>query len=176
MIEIQKETISAEEKTFRTKTGFCHVLPDKIVLTRNGILGSVAAVTVGNTISRTRVIQGILTLGLFYAAFYSYQNRNLFMFHRPFLFLALAGYLIFNIVRSFKLSATPIIERAQISQVVFHEALRGLIRPYFEVFFENEKGRIKKRLILLPGSLMDSQRAETEKALQIMKEEGIIKM
>ena len=40
------------EKTFKTKTGFCHILPDKIILTRDGVVGNVAKVTVGNNITR----------------------------------------------------------------------------------------------------------------------------
>jgi len=34
------------EKKFKTKTGFCHILADKLILTRDGIVGNVANVTV----------------------------------------------------------------------------------------------------------------------------------
>ena len=44
------------EKIFKTKTGFCHILSDKIILTRDGIIGNVAKVTVGNTINRVLLI------------------------------------------------------------------------------------------------------------------------
>lgn len=173
-MDTQNESTRTKEKTFRTKTGFCHILPDKIILSRDGIAGAVAEVTVGNQISRTLILQGIIALGLIYAAIDSYQHRTLLTFYRPFAFGALSAFLIYNILRSSKNSATPIIERNKIKQVKFKEAIEGLTRSRFEVFFEDEKGRVKKRLILLPGSIMDNQQTETDKALQIMKEEGMI--
>ena len=49
------------EKTFKTKTGFCHILSDKIILTRDGIIGNVAKVTVENNINRVLLIYGGLS-------------------------------------------------------------------------------------------------------------------
>jgi hypothetical protein len=172
---MEKETTYITEKIFKTKTGFCHVLPDKIVLSRDGILGNVAAVTVGNNISRILVLQGIIALGLIYAAFESYQHPTLFNRSRPIIFGLLAIYLIYNILKSSRNSATPVIDRQKIKEVKFKKAIEGLTRSRFEVFFETEKGSIKKRLILLPGSIMDNLQTETDKALQIMTEEGILK-
>jgi len=53
------------KNTFKTKTGFCHILPDKIILTRDGIIGNVAKVTVGNNINRILFIYGGLSAFLF---------------------------------------------------------------------------------------------------------------
>jgi hypothetical protein len=39
------------EKTFKTKIGFCHILPDKIILTRDGIIGNVTIVMIGNNLT-----------------------------------------------------------------------------------------------------------------------------
>ena len=44
----------------------------------------------------------------------------------------------------------------------------------FEIKFEDEDGRIKKRLIMLPGSLSDGS-DETSRAIEIMKNSGLIK-
>jgi len=41
------------------------------------------------------------------------------------------------------------------------------------VLFEDENGKVKKRLIMLPGSLTDGQN-ETEKAIKIMTEEKLL--
>jgi len=41
------------------------------------------------------------------------------------------------------------------------------------VLFEDENGKVKKRLIMLPGSLTDEQN-ETEKAIKIMTEEKLL--
>jgi hypothetical protein len=158
------------EKTFKTKTGFCHILPDRIVLTRDGIIGNVAAVTVGNNISRILIIYGGISAGLFYYAFDYYKSGQIYL---PILFGLLGLYLIYGILNSINNSATPIIDRNKIRDVKFKKAFIGLTRSHFEVMFEDEKGKIKKRLIMLPGSMTDGQN-ETEKALRIMTEEKII--
>jgi hypothetical protein len=158
------------EKTFKTKTGYCHVLPDKIVLSRDGIIGNVAKVTVGNDISRTLIIYGGLSIGLFYIAFQNFQRGE----RAEPLFFGLVGlYLIYGIISSINNSATPIIERQKIKEVKFKKAIAGLTRSRFEVLFEDEQGKPKKRLIMLPGSLTNGEN-ETEKALQIMLDEQLI--
>ena len=62
------------EKTFKTKTGFCHILPNKIILTREGIIGNVAKVTVGKNITRILIIYSGLSTLLLYSAFNSFQK------------------------------------------------------------------------------------------------------
>ena len=92
------------EKIFRTKTGFCHILPDKIVLTRDGILGNISKVTIGNNISRILLIYtGLSALFLYFANEY-YKNNELF---QAILFAFLGLYLIYGIISSINNSATP---------------------------------------------------------------------
>ena len=99
------------EKTFRTKTGYCHISPDKIILTRDGIIGNVAKVTVGNRMTRTFIIYGALTLWLFYTSYSSYRDGQLF---NSILFLLLALWMGYAIISSLNNSATPVIERNKI--------------------------------------------------------------
>jgi hypothetical protein len=159
-----------EEKIFKTKTGFCHILPDKIILTRDGIIGNVAKVTVGNNITRILIIYGVLSLGLFYLAFDRYKTGQIL---EPILFGLIAIYLVYGIVNSLNNSATSIIERQKIKEIKLKKAIIGLTRSRFEVLFEDDQGKIKKRLIMLPGSLTDGQN-ETEKAIKIMIDEKLI--
>ena len=159
------------EKKFKTKTGFCHILPDKIILTRDGVIGNVAKITVGNGIARTLIIYSIISLYLLYSAFNSYQKgENVFAFF----YGILASFLIYGIVKSINNSATPIIERSKIKEAKFINAISGLTRSRFEIVFKDNNGKLKKRLIILPGSLNDGHN-ETAKALEIMKSEKIIK-
>ncbi len=160
-----------KEKTFKTKTGFCHILPDKIVLTRDGIVRNVAKVTVGNNIARILIIYGAITVGLFYFAFDAYQNGQTL---QAILFGLIGLYLIYGIFNSLNNSATPVIDRQKIKDVRFKNAIKSLTRSRFEVMFEDESGKVKKRLIMLPGSMTNGQN-ETEKAIQIMKEEQLLK-
>lgn len=77
------------------------------------------------------------------------------------------------ILKSVNNSATPIIDRTKIKEVRFLKAMVGITRARFEIMFEDENGRLKKRLILLPGSLSNGA-IETTKALEIMKNEHLI--
>lgn len=160
----------SNEKTFKTKTGFCHILPDKIVLTRDGVIDNLAKVTVGNNISQILIIHGILSIGLFYFAFDAYKNGRI---AQPLFFGLLGIFFVYDILVSFNNSATPIIERDKIKEVKLKKSIPGLTRSRFEVFFENEHGKLKKRLIMLPGTLSDGQN-ETKKAIKIMVEEKLI--
>lgn len=160
----------SSESVFKTKTGFCHVLPDKIVLTRDGMAGTVAKVTVGSSISRILIIYGALSIGLLYLAFNSYTDG---LTAPSIVFGCLGLYLGYGVISSINNSATPVIDREKIKAVKFKKAVVGLTRSRFEVLFEDDQGRIKKRLIMLPGSLTNGQ-SETEKAIQIMKNERLM--
>ncbi|NOT73582.1 MAG: phosphoribosylaminoimidazolesuccinocarboxamide synthase [Cyclobacteriaceae bacterium] len=157
------------EKIFKTKTGYCHVTPDKIILTRDGVIGNISKVAVGNNISRILIIYGALSIGLLYFAYNSYLNGDT----TTTIFFGLIGlYLIYGIVKSRNNSATPIIERKDIVNVTYNAGAAGLTRPRFEIEF-NEGGQIKKRLIMLPGTIAGGQN-EGEKAVQIMRDEKLM--
>jgi hypothetical protein len=158
------------EKTFKTKTGFCHILPDRIVLTRDGIIRNVSKTVIGNGIARILIIYSGLALFMFYNAFTSFQNKQN---SSTILFSLLGVFLIYTITKSINNSATPIIERNKIKEAKFINGKTGLTRSRFEIMFEDENGKLKKRLIMLPGSVSDGSN-ETEKALEIMKSERIL--
>lgn len=81
--------------------------------------------------------------------------------------------MIYGIFNSLNNSATPVIDRQKIKTIKFKQAIKGLTRSRFEVMFEDESGKIKKRLIMLPSSMTVAQN-ESEKAVEIMKE-GMVK-
>jgi hypothetical protein len=158
------------EKIFRTKSGFCHILSDKIILSRNGIRGDFSKVVVGNNISRILIIYTILSCILMYGAYDLYVKGQQF---QTMIFGLLGLYLIYGVIRSLNNSATPIIERNKIKNVIFIKAIPGITRARFEILFEDEESKIKKRVILLPGSLQNGS-LETELAVKIMKEEKLL--
>lgn len=158
-----------EAKIFRTKTGYCHVFPDKIVLTREGVLGDTAKVVHGS-IAKTLIIYGLLTAYFAFSCYKSFSRSDNFWGVVYLLFVLLN---VYAIVSRLRVSATPVINRNTIKLVTFNNAKPGLTRSYFEVFFENENGKIKKRLIMLPGSLSNGS-DETKKAVQILREQGLL--
>jgi hypothetical protein len=158
------------EKKFKTKTGFCHILPDKIVLTRDGVVGNMAKVMLGNNISRILIIYGLIAIALIYLAYKSFLENQTFS---AAIYGIISIYLIYGIINSLNNSATPIIERESIKKIKFKKGIVGLTRSRFEVLFQNENGKLKKRLLMLPGSLTGGIK-ETGLALKIMEEEGLI--
>ncbi|MDN3619628.1 phosphoribosylaminoimidazolesuccinocarboxamide synthase [Polaribacter undariae] len=158
------------EKQFKTKTGFCHILPDKIILTRDGIIGNMAKVAVGKSITRVIIIYGGISAFLLYSAFDSFQTDQIPM---SIFYLIIGLFLMYGIFTSLNNSATPIIERKDITSIKFKKAIFGITRSRFEVLFKDENGKIKKRIIMLPGSL-DNGKNETEIAKKIMKEEKLL--
>jgi hypothetical protein len=167
---MEKKDIEIENKIFKTKTGFCHILPDKIILTREGIIGDIATVTTGNNITRVLIIYALFSIVLLYFAFVSFNNGQMgSLFFHGVLFV----FNTFNIINSINNSATPVIYRNNINKIVIKKGISCLTRSRFEVFFTNEQGKLKKRLIMLPGTMNNGQN-ETEKAIKILKDEKLL--
>lgn len=157
-------------RTFKTKTGFCHILPDKIVLTRDGIIGNISNVTTGKNIMFTLIIYTLFAVWLLYLSYQNWMSEHFI----GILFLgAFAIFFIYGILNSLNNSTVPIIERSKMKKVLFKKGITGLTRARFEMFFEDENEKIKKRLIFLPGSFSNGK-SETQKAYNIMNEEFTI--
>ena len=154
---------------FKTKTGYCHILPDKIVLTRDEILSNVDALKSGK---KTYLYLGIYTLIailLLYWAFQEYVKENWVFF----ILYGFIGLLLWvRIIQSRNLSATPVIERNTIKKITFFPAKKFLTRSYFKVDFQEQNKKPESRLIMLPGSL-SSGNAATEMAMKIMKQNNL---
>ena len=135
------------------------------------MIGNVAKVTVGNNISRVLLIYSVLALGIFYLSYDNYQKGQIVL---TVLFGLIGSFLIYSVFSSINHSAAPVIERQSIKEIRFTKGISGLTRSRFTVFFQDENGNTKKRLILISGSLSDSQN-ETEIAVKIMMEEKLIK-
>lgn len=158
------------DNKFKTKTGFCYVLPDRIILTRDGVQGGLSKMIVGDDMVKTRIIYVIFLGALCYFAleFYDRNDTGSLVWNA---ILALVP--IYGLISSFRNSAVPIIERKNIKSITFNEGKPGFKRPRFEVMFLNDRGKLIKRLIMLPGSLSDGE-VETVGAIKLFKEEGLL--
>jgi hypothetical protein len=157
------------ENTFRTKTGTCLVTPDKILLTREKVRGAVSQYVFGNSIARTLIIYTLLGLAALAVSIRSYVNGN----YSEAIILCLIGIIfLFNVVASRNNSATLVINRSAIHSVKAHMPHPPATRGYFTVMFE-ENGKIRKRLIMLPGS-MENGREEYARAEAIMHASGLL--
>jgi hypothetical protein len=162
--------IMEDIKIFRTKTGFCQVSTDKIILINEGIRGQLSDLVYGKDNFRILLFYGItslILLGLF-AIYINVGNVFLSL-------VALVSGLVVAIkmLKYYNTTAEPIIERSQIEKVVFFRAIPVLRRAHFVVHFTARNGKKMKRLILLPGILRKGK-DEAVKAFDIMVSEGLI--
>ena len=157
------------KSSFRTKTGICTVTSDRIVLTREGARGALAEMLVGNSIGRILVIYGALgTAALAYGVWSLLRGDAV----TGAFFGLIGAFFLWNVVASRGNSAAPVIERAAIRSVEAHPPRRPATRGYFNVWFE-EDGKVRKRIIMLPGSLENGS-AEYERAEAVMREAGLL--
>lgn len=158
-------------KTFRTKNGYCHIFPHKIVLSAEEELADPeAASPTGNKLV---LLLSIYISLAFLFMFFAYQD-----YHKDdkifALFWAIVGVCLLTVVfRSRNNSDARVINRDQILKVNFVRSRPAAARGYFEVFFTNHNGNEKRRLILLPGAMANGAE-ETERALAIMREEKLL--
>ena len=116
------------------------------------------------------IIQGVLIGVIIYLGFIEYKRENYVSIG---FYGVIALILSYGFITSLKNSGTPVIDKKQFKEVKFIKGASGATRDRFEVFFENEEGKIKKRLIILPGSLSKGDK-EAEKALSLFKSEGYL--
>jgi hypothetical protein len=155
---------------FKTKTGFCYILPDKIVLTSDENLGNVDDLKSGKKNYLFLGIYMVIASVLLYWAYQEFLKQN-------WVFVVLYGFvgllLWMRIIQSRNLSATPVIERNTIKKITFFPAKKFLTRAYFKVDFQEQLKKPESRLIMLPGSLSGGNDA-TEIAIEIMKKNNLI--
>ncbi|NVK27770.1 MAG: phosphoribosylaminoimidazolesuccinocarboxamide synthase [Flavobacteriia bacterium] len=158
-------------KTFRTKTGYCEITPEAIRIVRRGTRGNLAEMTMGNNIVAPLIMYGLIAVYVGYKSVEFYQNGNTPI---ALLFAALTLYFAIGTITSIRNSGAPVIKRSSIREVKLVKGATGVSRSRFEVWFVNEKGETKKRLIMLPG-LTGGGETETAKAIEILRKEGLMK-
>lgn len=158
-----------ETATFRTTTGFCHLFPDQIVFSKQKQSVDFSQLKSDNRVYQNVIIYVILVGLCAYWAFRSYEQHLMIRFY---LLCSIGGILLLSILRLFSYSDTAVILRKQITGVQFRKAVPFVNYAQFTVFFTDEKGRRKKRLILLPGKLNDQ--SETQTAVEKMEQAGYI--
>ena len=159
-----------ETKIFRTKTGFCQVLPDKIVLINEGIRGRLADLIYGEDNFRVLLLYGVISMFLLGLSAIYFNVGKVFL---SFLSLVAGLVVVSKMLKYYNTSAEPIIERSRIEKVDFYKSIPVLRRAYFLVHFTTRRGRKMKRLILLPRALR-KEKDEVDKAYEIMYSEGLM--
>jgi len=157
------------DSTFRTKTGTCCILPDRILIRREGVSGFLANMISGNSVIRTLFVNSIISLSLVCLAGYLVVNGQISIAILPFV---IALFLLYGTIKSRDFSAIPEIPRDAIETIEAHEPRPGATRGYFLVHFRLGES-VKKRIIILPGS-MSGGSTEFKRALDLLRNHGLI--
>ena len=154
-----------EDSTFRTKTGICRVTDTQVIVSRSGTRGWLARVVVGSSITRILAIYTMLSLSaLAFAAWLITLGQYL----PTVLLVAVSLVLLRGVIRSRAFSATPVIEREEITSVESHPPKSGAVRGHLIIHFRRED-RDLKRIIILPG-VLENGGSEYERASRILEQ------
>jgi hypothetical protein len=156
--------------TFKTTSGFCHVLPEAILFTRDGIVENVAELADPDNLRTILVIYAGFSIGLFCFAVDSFLNGAPV---NAVLAIVFGIYLCYVINCSRNNSSASIISRGKVKKVKFRKAFSILHRTRFDVFFADSDGRTKRRRIILPGTFRKDH-TEISRAIGIMTENGLM--
>jgi len=155
-----------QPQSFETKSGYCFVFPDRIILSKGTDYTKSAQNSSDTKIKVMLVVYALLALYLLYNAYESLSKG----LHITSIFrLTLSFFLVTMVIKSFNNSSASVLYRSSITKVAYNTSIAGLKRPYFTVFFTDEKGKQRKRLIMLPGSF-NSDYVETAAAIKVMKD------
>jgi hypothetical protein len=156
--------------TFMTQEGYCHLLPDRIVLTKDGL----------HQMARYRerkLSESILEIAyiVLFTALLTYKSWELYPTDKVFslLFAVVAVVFVFRFIWNMRYSKTSIIPRDKIRATRFVKAFPYLTRSRFIVTFEGPNGELQTRLIPLPGWLNEGDR-HTDEAIALLKKEQLL--
>jgi len=147
------------KEKFRTKNGYCILLSDRLIMGRTYTIDP-SKVSSKDPIKSIIGIYLLLSIGLFYYANFEYQRHSNI---NALLYLCLGLYLSIGALYSLRYSAVSLIDYKDIKSIRIRRSIPGLVRNRFVVSFENAKGKLSKRLILMPGTL-GKGKAETKLA------------
>lgn len=157
-------------KVFKAKNEYCHVFNDKIVLSKLKDDRDASNLLNVDNNSFKIAIKILHFVFLIWFAYYGFINE---VYYIIVISLFWIGSFVYKEVKSYNLSSTNILEKASLKEVKLKDGVFGFTQARFEITFINESGKLKKRLIVLLGSLKDDNH-ETENALTIMREEGYL--
>ncbi|HYW93966.1 MAG TPA: hypothetical protein VE870_00090 [Bacteroidales bacterium] len=157
-------------KQFKIKSGYCQVYPDKIVVTGDDVADDKPGMKTKEFFRRFGTVNGLIAIvSLIITVNYLLVKSYVTALYPA----AIACYMIYRIIADSKSSNIPAIERSAIQKVKFIQGIPRLSNARFEIFYADNKGRIKTRTIKLTGNL-SGKNNETDMAYKLMVEEDLI--
>ena len=156
-------------KSFPTKNGLCQLYSDRIEINVNGAFGKLMRWLFGRGFKSMSVIYGLLFIGFVASTTIALIIENYFL---AFFFIIFGLVSLYALWINRNVSIAPVIQRKEIEKVVYNEAIQGVSRASFDIYFKPE-GRMLKRKIYLP-SLMQKGAEVANSAYWMMRDEGLV--
>ena len=154
-------------RIFKTKSGYCHITKDRLILSRNEIIKTPDEVFGRDYHFFFLCLYAVLAAVMIYLSYRGYQMAEYYISG---CFFVLASFLLIHMYASRNNSLTNVIIRSKITDIQFRKAVSPRKSAYFIIFFEDNDGNIKRRFIELP-SVADGDETSIQRALDIMSEE-----
>lgn len=110
---------------FRTKSGYCHVFDDKIILSQNDDTEEALGLIKSESIHKYIVIYFVLAAVLGVVAYFNYVNQK----HASAFFLfCLSFFFLFNAIKSIGYSSINILDKKDIKNIIYKKPIVGVTR------------------------------------------------
>jgi len=136
--------------TFKTKTGYCHILPDKIVLSVDGdIEKALNATSEKHNPKALKSIFALIIIFLLGSVYYQYRNLQIDLGTVIFI-VVFSLILYFILLKMLSYPSVHQIDRSKISKIKLFKSHGGLTYSKFIVYFESENKKKMATDITLP--------------------------
>jgi hypothetical protein len=154
-------------KMFKTRSGYCFITPDEIILTQKDHLQKKPAKPAGDISTIVLSLYAISAAFVFYFAVLGFQQAD---YYPAAVFLIISVGIMSYVYTARDKSFTPVIARESIRDIELIKAIPGGLGTHFNIWFEDDKGQLKRRVIKLPGMFVPDN-IELANAIKVMQEE-----
>jgi hypothetical protein len=154
-------------KMFKTRSGYCFITPDEIILTQQNQLQKTPAKPAGDISTIVLSLYAIGAAFVFYFAVLGFQRGE--YYPAAVLLIVSVGIMAYVYAGRNK-SFTPVIPRESIRDIELIKANPGGLGTHFNIWFEDDQTQLKRRVIKLPGMFVP-ENLELANAIKIMQEE-----
>ncbi|GLB52992.1 hypothetical protein NBRC110019_20320 [Neptunitalea chrysea] len=152
-------------KKFETKLGYCHVLPDRLILTEQSTLVQhIEEYKETNKLPKAHISYLAIVLLLALKSYTAFKDYKFVRSGAS--VMVILGYIIF-IIYNINITTTPMIPKKSIVKIKFKKGTKWLTRARLVVHYKSKKGTLKKRLILFPGALFKGD-TKSKEAIDIL--------
>ncbi|MEZ4775393.1 MAG: hypothetical protein R3D00_19570 [Bacteroidia bacterium] len=161
--------MQSRARSFPLKNGYCYLFQDHILIERNDFTGQILHFLEKRGLRRSWIIYLALLIALVLSALLAVKIENYFL---AAFFAAFAFADLFAIWFSRKVSFASNIQREHITAVEYKEAVQGVSRASFTIFFRPKRATLRRTIFLPSIRKGDTQLAQA--AYLMMKEEKLI--